>query len=151
MKEGGTITFKGIKLTAVLSNGCSSVDGCGLPTDIKCHFINLSAIECKTHCVEEFVLLDEDSLAKHLTHKLLGGRPMSSFRAHAGQTFLHRGQELYVADCVNKSCSNGKSTCAMVSESGCTVKSNSDVPFCSGVIFVTRQQYLEMKLLGETR
>lgn len=65
--------------------------------------------------------------------------------------FLYQGRELYIADCTNKSCSSGKTTCVMMSKSGCMVASNSDVPHCSGVIFVTRQQYLEMKLLGETK
>lgn len=77
---------------------------------------------------------------------------MSDFRLHAGQTFLYQGKELYVADCAKKSCSNSNTTCAMVSKNGCMmVGNNSEVPLCSGVIFVTRQQYLEMKLLGETR
>lgn len=72
MKEGDTITFKGTKLTAVFSSGCESADGCGLSTGIECHLREYPSTECAPHCVEEFVFLDEDSLAKHLAHKLIG-------------------------------------------------------------------------------
>ena len=74
-----------------------------------------------------------------------------SDRYAPGQSFIYKGAELYNASCKTGGCSIGTTKCAMSTEDGCIAVGALKAPSCEGVIFVTRQQYLELKLLGETR
>lgn len=69
-------------------------------------------------------------------------------RLNPGETFEFEGQELFAAR-TRQCCSLAGVRCFMDDNSNRCRGLGEEVPMCQQLIFLTRQQYLELRLMGE--